>query len=714
MNNIIGEVFLGQFRVESFIASGGMGAVFRVWDLKRNVPLAMKVLHTDLADDPAMFKRFQREARALQRLAHPHIVPFYGLYQGGDFAFLLERYIDGPPLKDILRGRQAQPFPVSEALVYIKAISSALGYAHAKGVVHCDVKPGNIMVDRGGMIFITDFGIARHADSTVTTLASAGTPAYMAPEQISEDIVGPYTDVYALGVLLFEMLTGQRPFTGVESSTKNAGSTAAERIRHAHLHLPPPNPQVINPALSTGVSAVLLRSLSKIPGERFSSTMDFFNALCEAVSLSPQSVPDRVPGSGLGPLHSSPPPEQIQQVPSELMISGRDHGRRAGGARQKFSLIAAGSVVIIGLLLIGMLGLLPPRLVPIPTHPGVAATQTAEKLGELTLPPTQVKGIGENSPDAPTSVSESPQAPLPASPIPVTTKEPTSTLSPSPTALPPASDNPNGKIVFTCQIDRLTDRDQLCIINADGTGFRQLTNDLKHGHWYASFAPDGKSIVFSSNQSGNSEIYEMDLNGRQTRLTNDLGRLYAPEISPDGRHIVFTNKYSGTQAIWIMNRDGGYPHELYRHSAGECVDPVWSPDGQKILMACGSSPDNRQLFTINIDGSGLRQVISLDGIRGRSDWSPNGEVIATYVGVTWNREIYLLDVDGSNLRQLTNGGNNLAPSFSPDGHWITFTSYMDRYRDNNGCEIYLMRIDGSKMIRLTDNTYCDWQPRWGP
>ncbi len=158
--SIIGQTLLNQFRIDAYLASGGMGTVYRVWDLKRNVPLAMKVLHEDLAEDPSIFKRFKREARALEKLAHPNIVPFYGLHQTKAFAFLLERYIDGPTLKKILR-KHGKPLETEEALVYLKAMTSALGYAHAHGVVHCDVKPGNVMVDQGGSIYLTDFGVAQ-------------------------------------------------------------------------------------------------------------------------------------------------------------------------------------------------------------------------------------------------------------------------------------------------------------------------------------------------------------------------------------------------------------------------------------------------------------------------------------------------------------------------------------------------------------------------
>ena len=110
----------------------------------------------------------------------------------------------------------------------------------------------------------------------------------------------------------------------------------------------------------------------------------------------------------------------------------------------------------------------------------------------------------------------------------------------------------------------------------------------------------------------------------------------------------------------------------------------------------------------------MRRITNVSNLRGRSDWSPDGVTVATYIGTSWNRELFLLGTDGSNMRQITSGGNNLAPSFSPDGHWIAFTSYMDSYKDENGCEIYIMRINDGEIIRLTENDYCDWQPRWGP
>jgi serine/threonine protein kinase len=293
MANLIGQILLKQYRVDSFIASGGMGAVYKVWDLKRNVPLAMKVLHADLADDPSVFKRFEREARALQQLKHPNVVPFYGLFQEMGQSFLLEEFIEGNSLQTILRERSGQPLPVDQAIVYMKGLCAALHYAHANRVVHCDIKPGNVLVSRQGNIFLADFGIAKFIDATTTTtMGGAGTPSYMAPEQITGRGVAPVTDIYALGVMLFEMLTGQRPFSGTEAGSQTGGNTPSERVRFAHLRLPPPDPRQINPNLSPALSKMILRGLTKNPAERFRSAQEFFFALCQAAQSQPEQIAD--------------------------------------------------------------------------------------------------------------------------------------------------------------------------------------------------------------------------------------------------------------------------------------------------------------------------------------------------------------------------------------------------------------------------------------
>ena len=270
------------------------------------------------------------------------------------------------------------------------------------------------------------------------------------------------------------------------------------------------------------------------------------------------------------------------------------------------------------------------------------------------------------------------------------------------------ADGPTSKIVYTCQVAG----DQLCLINADGTGVRQLTED-DNRHWYASISPDGASVIYSAHVEDNVyEIFELNLaSGVTTQLTSKLGVLIAPEISPDGKSIVFTRgDAEGASQIWLMDRSGANLHKIINRG----WDPTWSPDGAQILFASDAEGAN-QLFVMNLDGSSLRRVTNFDALRGRSDWSPDGAWMVTYNGPAWNREVFIFRPDFSDLRQLTpSGGNSQGPSFSPDGKWVVFTSYFDHYGDDLGCEIYILRVDGTDLRRLTDNTWCDYQPRWGP
>lgn len=272
---------------------------------------------------------------------------------------------------------------------------------------------------------------------------------------------------------------------------------------------------------------------------------------------------------------------------------------------------------------------------------------------------------------------------------------------------------PQGKIVFVCQLFRDEQRDQICLMNADGSGWRRMTQNDAADHNYPTFSPQGDSILYTARQGGDFQIYEMDLDGRVSQLTYGAGGSYAPHVSADGQRIVYTHEVGDIQAVWVMNRDGSGAYQAYGPPQGNGWDPVWSPGGERILFA-SLRGDEIQLYTIRSDGSDLKQITQLDGLRGRSDWSPGGDLIATYIGPSWEREIALLDASGGSLNLITSGGNNLAPNFSPySSEWIVFTSYRDRYRDDNGCEIYIMRTDGSDIRRLTDNTYCDWQPGWG-
>ena len=283
-------------------------------------------------------------------------------------------------------------------------------------------------------------------------------------------------------------------------------------------------------------------------------------------------------------------------------------------------------------------------------------------------------------------------------PVPTLTETILPTLIPSPVPGFFGDTPPVGKIVFACYVKQI---DQICLMNADGTNRTQLT-DFDATAFYPSISTDGSTVYFSSRQSGQFEIYSVSVNrGKVQKLTNDIGSLYGPELSPNGEWVVFANQGSG---LWLMRPNGNNPHPL---TDRDDIDATWSPDGSIIAFA-SSRAGARQLFVMNADGTNIRQVTYLDKMGGRSAFSPDGTKLAFYRGPAGDHNIYVINIDGSGLVQLTNGGDNLGPTWSPDGNWIAFTSF----RDGNN-EIYIIHPDGKGLTRLTTTSISDWQPRWG-
>jgi len=280
------------------------------------------------------------------------------------------------------------------------------------------------------------------------------------------------------------------------------------------------------------------------------------------------------------------------------------------------------------------------------------------------------------------------------------TSDGASSITAIPSPVPNVFDGspPAGKIAFACYIKQI---DQICIMNADGTGRDQLTN-FDATAFYPSISPDGQSIYFAAKQIAGFEIFSMDITGGGLKqLTKNIGSLYGPELSPNGERVVFANSGGG---LWLMKPDGKNAHRI---SDRDDIDPTWSPDGSRIAFASSRAGD-RQLFVMNADGSNIRPVTDLNNMGGRSTWSPDGTKLAFYRGPAGDHNIYVISVDGTGLTQLTDSGDNLGPSWSPDGNWIAFTSF----RDGNN-EIYIIHPDGTGATRLTNNSISDWQPRWG-
>jgi formylglycine-generating enzyme required for sulfatase activity/tRNA A-37 threonylcarbamoyl transferase component Bud32 len=288
MSDLIGKTLAGRYCVDSFIGRGGMAEVYKVWDQERAVYLALKLLREDLAQDRIFLRRFKREADTLAKLQHPNIVRFYGLERDGLFAFILMDYVEGSNLRSEIFQLDGQPIELERMRTIIRPVCSALHFAHRMGMVHCDLKPGNIMLQQNGGVLVADFGIARMTDAATTTMVGMGTPAYMAPEQARGLDPIPQTDIYALGIVLFEMFTGgERPFTGEQTTITG---TTSEKVRWEQVNLKPPSPKRWNPDISSDQEELVLRCLEKDPFNRFGSPLDLSNALELALGKKPRKI----------------------------------------------------------------------------------------------------------------------------------------------------------------------------------------------------------------------------------------------------------------------------------------------------------------------------------------------------------------------------------------------------------------------------------------
>ncbi|MFC4497501.1 Stk1 family PASTA domain-containing Ser/Thr kinase [Streptomyces ovatisporus] len=254
----IGQVLDGRYRVESRVAVGGMATVYRAVDLRLDRELALKVMHPSLAADAAFVDRFIREARSVARLAHPNVVGVYDQGADGTYVYLAMEYVSGCTLRDVLRERGAlQP---RVALDILEPMLAALGAAHHAGMVHRDMKPENVLIGGDGRVKVADFGLVRAVDSqtSVGTDSILGTVSYLAPEQIEQGTADTRTDLYACGVMLYEMLTGTKP---------HAGGTPAQ-VLYQHLQEEMPVPSASVPGLAPGLDALVARATGRDPDSR--------------------------------------------------------------------------------------------------------------------------------------------------------------------------------------------------------------------------------------------------------------------------------------------------------------------------------------------------------------------------------------------------------------------------------------------------------------
>ncbi|NIM12800.1 MAG: protein kinase [Candidatus Aminicenantes bacterium] len=271
---------LGNYRIIKRVGEGGMGSVYLARDLSLQREVALKVIAPELARSPQLMARFRVEAIAQARLNHTYIVTIHSFDHQDDIYYIVMEYVKGKTLKGIIK--ETGKIPVHQSLSIVSCILEGLDYAHSKGVLHRDIKPANVFITADNTVKIGDFGIAKveGIDGLTRAGSTLGTPLYSSPEQIRGEKMGSATDIYSLGVTLYEMVTGTLPFGSPTGSNFE--------IQKGHLEKIPPKPSSINSVVSPAVDALIMKSLAKMPEERFHLAAEFKkavdNILAESVS----------------------------------------------------------------------------------------------------------------------------------------------------------------------------------------------------------------------------------------------------------------------------------------------------------------------------------------------------------------------------------------------------------------------------------------------
>jgi tRNA A-37 threonylcarbamoyl transferase component Bud32 len=403
---------IGKYEILEEIGHGGFATVYKARDAELDRIVALKVLHPYWAEDPDFVARFRREARAAARLKHPHIVTVYDAGEVEGQLFIAMEHLPGRTLRALLEAEGA--LPLERALPILEQVAEALDYAHGQGVVHRDVKPGNLIVEdteRGVQATLTDFGLVKAMEGSAALTSQGallGSPEYMAPEQADPERaaeIGPAADRYALGIVAYQMLTGRVPFPGDTPATLNA-----------HLNLDPPNPQAICEGLSPDVAATLLKMLAKAPADRFASASAFVALLRRALQAEGEAQRRE---AQLAPLYDRLQAAAAQEDWAEVLaLGGRiqalDVGYRdvmlvTAQARKRlrhpeqkpmptWAWIAGGAVVLV--LLASLSGWALNWWSPL--RPTSTPTSTATPTGTPTLTPTGTPTLTPTGTPAPT------------------------------------------------------------------------------------------------------------------------------------------------------------------------------------------------------------------------------------------------------------------------------------------------------------------------
>ena len=653
---------LGQYEIRSPLGAGGMGEVYRAHDNRLDRDVAIKVLPEYLTSDADRLRRFEQEARMTAALNHPNILAVFEMDTHGSVSYLVEELLEGETVRERLR---RGPIPLRKAIDYAVQIAHGLAAAHDKGIVHRDLKPENLFLTKDGRVKILDFGLARLIETKDASGLEAtqplgtepgmvmGTVGYMSPEQVRGKTADHRSDIFALGTILYEMVTGKQPFRK---------PTSAETMT-AILNEDPPSISQMTPTAPPGLQRLVHRCLEKDPEHRFHSAHDLAFAL-EALS------------------------------DSGIMGSSAAHPAQTDTANRSRTFIAAGAVVLTVLAAAAVLYFLmqPPASPKVSnfvqlTHDGQSKYPIGNEGSRIYL---AVSGAETALAEISTSGGDPKKLPILPS------------ANTSPLGL-----SPDGSEILVLDGHGVPPSGALWSVPVLGGSPRKLGDiEANDGAW----SPDGKQLAYTFNGS----LFVAKADGSDSRKVVSMKAspvLYSPVWSPDGRQLRFSVKevIDRPGRYWEVSLDGSNLHVLHPEIPGlrnECCGH-WTADG-KYFVFFGSNqlwvlPRNSGLF--HRDVKPIQLTSSPIGLGGPIP-SVDGKKIFV-AGFTQRGELTRFDPKSGRRGPFLGGISAEFLDFSKDGQWVAYVTYPEG-------NLWRSKLDGSERLQLTYPPGYVFNPCWSP